>query len=197
MVEIKDNTSNRLSEHMMAVAENVEGLVSEVAVYNDRTGIITLIISLYLAGPINEGDIITIPISSILAENNHESGRRIESVIAGPWEFSFVVTTEMPEMKITVFPENENFTGLEIECSPMTTTILKHINESIELKKVIEFIENHGSPFLTLINGENINLEPTGSIFHEDIGWSGYATEYFDISLLFSITFCGEEYIFN
>jgi len=199
MVEMRDIEDKRLSNNMMAVAENVEGLGSEVVLYDETESVATMILSLFLAGPVNEGDTITIPISSILSEISYsESGRQIENVITGSWEFSFVVITEMPERNITVIPVNETyFTKLEIECSPMTTTILKHVNSNVQIGKMIEFIDSFGYPYLKLTNDEIIILEPTGSIFDEDLGWSGYASEHFDINILHSITFCGEEYIFE
>jgi len=76
-------------------------------------------------------------------------------------------------------------------------TPLKSLHGSVQVGELVDYIESFGDPFLTLIDGRVIILEPTGSIFDSDIGWSGYASEFFNIEHLRSITFCGEEFVIS
>ena len=196
LIEIRDVEGNRLSDSVVALAENVEGLASEVVQYDEAENTVTMVLTLFLAGPIDEGDIISFPIGAILTEPRHLGVN--ENAILGLWEISFVVSTEIPTKNITVVPADSPFlTELEIECTPMTTTILKQLQSAVQVGDVVDYIDSFGNPFLTLNDGSVITLEPTGSIFDSDIGWGGYASVFFDIDRLYSITFCGEEYIFG
>jgi hypothetical protein len=196
LIEIRDIEGNRLSGSVIALAENVEGLASDVVQYDESENTVTMVLTLFLGGPINEGDVISFPIGAILTEPRHLGVN--ENAILGPWEISFVVSTEMPTINITVFPADSPFlTELEIEITPMTTTILKQLQSAVQVGDVADYIDSFGEPFLSLDDGRVIALEPTGSIFDSEIGWGGYASVFFDIDMLYSITFCGEEYVFG
>lgn len=54
-------------------------------------------------------------------------------------------------------------------------------------------------PHLTLNDGSIVLLEygDSGMTYDYYGGWAGYVSEYFNIAELYSITFCGEEYVFD
>jgi len=47
-----------------------------------------------------------------------------------------------------------------------------------------------------LQDGSVVSLDPSDSIFDIDIGWASYQSEFFDVDDFYSITFCGEEFVF-
>ena len=196
LIEIRDVEGSRLSDGITALSENVEGLGSDVIYYDGDENKVTMVLTLFLAGPISEGDTLSFPISAILTDPVYLGIN--ENAIIGPWEMNFTVGTEMPTKSLTVLPaDSPFFARLEFECTPMTTTVLKSLHGSVQVGELVDYIESFGDPFLTLIDGRVIILEPTGSIFDSDIGWSGYASEFFNIEHLRSITFCGEEFVIS
>ena len=145
------------------------------------------------------------------------SGEQIGNYMLGPWEMSFTVDSEMPKKTLTVFPPDSPYLAkLEITCSPMTTSIrFATVNAALSENDTIEFtmspieqmeaftpgmianIESFGQPYLTLDDGSIIYLEYKGGGYGFYDGAFDYASVYFDIDRLYSITFCGEVYLFT
>ena len=140
------------------------------------------------------------------------SGMFYEYVIHGPWELSFTVTSELPLRSMTVFPvDSPYFAKIEIEVTPMKTVLLinphgsrelgenevSSQNTEIDLNEMVNYVFSSDWTYLTLKNGNIITLDPSDSIFDTDIGWASYQSEFFDIGELYSITICGEKFVFN
>ena len=138
------------------------------------------------------------------------SGVFYEHVIHGPWELSFTVTSELPMKSMTVFPvDSPYFTKVEIEVTPMKTVLIInphgsseldekeviHHDIKIDLNEMVNYVFNSDWTYLTMQDGSVVTLDPSDSIFDTDIGWASYQSEFFDIDELYSITFCGEEFI--
>jgi len=60
-----------------------------------------------------------------------------------------------------------------------------------------DYIGSFGEPYLTLNDGSIITLTGIGSSYGADGGQASYLGDYFDIGDLYSITFCGEMYVFD
>ena len=62
---------------------------------------------------------------------------------------------------------------------------------------MVDYIKSFGEPYLTLNDGSIISLALVGNSYGAGGGQATYFGDYFDIEELYSITFCGEEYIFG
>ena len=134
------------------------------------------------------------------------SGSRIDNVVLGPWNMSFVVNQETPKKSISVIPsDSPYFKKLEIICSPLATSVQMLSDEWQEsdgdifeyFQMVREYFSGFGAPYLTLKDGSTVILEMQSSMLDSMGGFDEYESIYFDIEELYSITFCGEEYLFN
>ena len=139
------------------------------------------------------------------------SGVFYDHVIHGPWEFNFTVTSELPKQSTIVFPvDSPYFAKVEVEVTPMKTVLVINPhgsseldagevtiqNVTIDLNSMVEYVYSSDWTFLTLKDGSIVPLEPSDSIFDTDIGWASYQSEFFEIGELYSITICGEEFVF-
>ena len=252
MVEIKDTEGNRLSDSMITVSLHRAGIGVEKVVYDDVEDKVTMILSMDIASSISEGDVIHFEIDAIFSNflgeleyidfdfenNDYEAwimyfcGNRYEHTILGPWEMSFTVNAQIPPRTISVSPTDSPYLAkLDIECSPMATTIsvISHRsrevggdlidakdvylnagdNEAIDawnryveetdayMFSMVDYIRSFGEPYLTLTDGSIISLVRFRSSYVADGGQAYYFGDYFDIEDLYSITFCGEMYIFD
>jgi len=140
------------------------------------------------------------------------SGVFYEYVIHGPWELSFTVTSELPLRSMTAFPiDSPYFAKIEVEVTPMKTVLVinphgsseldenevTYHNIQIDLNEMVNYVFGSDWTYLTLHDGSIVVLNPFDTIFDIDIGWASYQSEFFDIDELYSITFCGEEFVFN
>ena len=62
---------------------------------------------------------------------------------------------------------------------------------------MLDYIDSFGDPHLTLKDGSIISLTGIRSSFGADGGQAMYFGDYFEIRELYSITFCGEVYVFD
>ena len=162
-----------------------------------------MILNLIHYADVNIGDSIEIYIDSFLSN---------EHVIHGPWELSFTITSELPLRSMTVFPvDSPYFAKIKIEVTPMKTVLVinphgsSELDENevvfrdmkIDLNEMVNYVFDSGLTYLTLKDGSIVTLNPSDSIFDTDIGWASYQSEFFDIYELYSISFCGEEFVFN
>ena len=65
------------------------------------------------------------------------------------------------------------------------------------LFSMVDFIDSFGEPQLTLKDGSIISLTLIRNSYGADGGQATYFGDYFDIGELYSITFCGEVYVFD
>ena len=140
------------------------------------------------------------------------SGVFYEHVIHGPWELSFTVTSELPQKSMTVYPiDSPYFAKIQIEVTPIKTVLIINPHGSRELKEnettiqnpeinlneMVNYVFDTDWTYLTLKDGTTIPLTPSDTIFDTDIGWTSYRSEFFETEELHSLTFCGEEFIFE
>ena len=62
---------------------------------------------------------------------------------------------------------------------------------------MLDYIRSFGEPYLTLKDGSIISLSQVRSSHGADGGQADYFGDYFDIGDLYSVTFCGEVYVFD
>jgi len=252
MIEVKDIESRRLSDSMAVVSSDIQRLGVYRVVYDDVENKAIVILSIESVPEVREGDVISFEIdamfSSFVGElegidfdfENYDhaawmmyfQGNRYEHTIVGPWQMSFVVSAEIHPVYITAVPADSQYLAkLEIECSPMATTIIMYSPRSREMGgdvldpkdvhlhssdteaiaawnryvaeldsytySMMSYVSSFGEPFLTLKDGSIIALESITSSFGEGGGEAMYYGDYFDIGELYSITFCGEVYVFD
>ena len=132
------------------------------------------------------------------------SGEKIENVVHGPWNMSFVIDSELPKQTITVTPAASlYFTEIDVTCSPISTSIWFYSEEVMgegaleAIRAMSDYYAGFEAPYLTLTDGSVIPLEFSGSAFDNAGGTADYESIYFDIGNLKSITICGEEYFFG
>ena len=65
------------------------------------------------------------------------------------------------------------------------------------LFSMVDYIGSFGDPYLTLRDGSTITLSLINNFHGAGGGEDNYYGDYFDIEELYSITFCGEEYVFD
>ena len=137
------------------------------------------------------------------------SGNRVDNVVLGPWNMSFVVDQETPKVSITAEPaDSPYFSRIEVTCSPIATSIRLEMNEQADnetyyfedveyLNNISRYFASYGLPYLTLDDGTIVNFEIYGLSFDITGGCGDYESAYFDVERLYSITICGEEYVFS
>lgn len=154
MIDVKDIEGERLSDSMTTLSLVGRGLGAEKVVYDDTENKATMVLSMDLVSDVSEGDIISFKINAIFSNfigeleyvdfdfesNDYEAwlmyfnGNRYEHTIRGPWEMSFTVNAQIPPKTISVSPTDSQYLAkLEIECSPMATTITMYSPRSREV----------------------------------------------------------------
>ena len=144
MVEVKDIEGKRLSDSIAAFSHNTRRLGVYRVVYDDVENKAIVILSLESVPEVREGDVISFEIDAFFSnfvgeleyvdfdfDNYDEAawmmyfqGNRYEHTIVGPWQMSFVVNAEIHPKSITAVPADSLYLAkVEIECSPMATTI--------------------------------------------------------------------------
>ena len=144
MVELKDIEGERLSDSMVVLPHDNERIGVERVIFDDAENKATMILSMDSARGFSEGDVISLQIDAVFSNFVGElenidfdfekddyvawlmyfQGNRYEHTILGPWELRFTVSAVIPSKKITATPTGSQYLAmLEIECSPMETTI--------------------------------------------------------------------------
>ena len=155
------------------------------------------------------------------------TGRQVyDNVIHGEWNISFAVEQAMQERTLTAYPEdNPFFAKLDVTCSPVRVAIqitapgvvvdeynmvakpVDGYDDKTDVEKIdiqhafisgiMGYYQSFDNPILTLDDGSMIILERPECMF-DDYGGSVWCSiDYFNIENLHSITFCGEEYLFD
>ena len=131
------------------------------------------------------------------------SGYRYDHVILGPWSVSFTVDQILPKDKVVFTPvDSPYFETVEITYSAITTSLWITLKEDSKglgkyTSEVSDYISSFEPPYFTLSDGSMIALSDRGVIVDPIIATVDCLSEYFDIKTLHSITFCGEEYVFD
>jgi hypothetical protein len=140
------------------------------------------------------------------------TGTRVQHIIEGTWHMKFVAEELLARKSLTVEPtDRTNFAQFEFIVSAIATEVnilsgkdfsredFDNGNVSAYLDGASNYLNSFGTPYLTLKDGEIIELEHSGSggIWIDNVGGQcNYDSSYFDINRLYSIIFCGEEYVF-
>jgi len=127
------------------------------------------------------------------------NGHSVDVAIHGPWNFDFPITVQAQKRALTVQLQDSAYvTKLDIEITPMTTTISFHANQHYHVcdedffQVVGEFGESLYASYITLKDGRNVSrLERRGQWGCDGHGQVVIVTGYFDIEQLYSITIRG------
>ena len=130
------------------------------------------------------------------------TGYHYDYVIPGPWSVSFVADQKMPKETVTFTPiDSPYFKTIELTYSSLATSLWIPLKDEDDMEGsgytriVGDYISSFESPYLTLDDGSVVALGIQSMMVDPTIASADYRSEYFDISMLRSITFCGEEYI--
>ena len=126
----------------------------------------------------------------------------VNDIVSGSWNFTFVVTATAERITFTAtVQESQYFERLHIEISPMVTTIgfiampdlLTTDNQNMP-QRMGEYVWSFDYPFFTLKDGSIVELFVNAVSADYDRNVFIYASLYFDMQQLYSITVLGTEY---
>jgi hypothetical protein len=164
-------------------------------------GILTVPASIFLSGTEAEKTgHVALVITGIALYSNAENDSYTVNDISGNWDLSFDIKlpdADKTHMTFKARAENSDYIDeITFDIRPATVEIIftsKGGNQ--DLDAFTKYFRSYPEPVLTLDDGSVVKFKDSGSsMIDSTMGSWSVNTEYFDISKLKSITFCGQTY---
>lgn len=204
MLELKDLEGKRLSDGISVFHDDsydIYTIFTGAVEFDEAENRATAALTIWLAKPVEEGDLLSIDIDAIL------SGSSMENAISGPWNLSFKVDTKASKKTLSAYPaDSPYYERFDIVCTPIYTEItVKTVSFTGDYEEFIDdaltYFCGFETPTLVLEDGSVVTLLTSAIMFEggadEVNGSADYESPYFEIDQLKSITVCGEEFYFD